>query len=207
MKYLIYFLIILASLSCKKKAVDFRYEVSVQDYYSGNPISGQTLVLRQCRSGGIMAGSICDSIDSKVSDNNGKVIFTGTRQPSLNNQGHDFYLLKENGYAPSGYIDFAGWNDKRIVRAKPLVPLKLKLLAKAPVDSVTVEVSMPWLNPEMSYVTTSFRDSLDIIVNTVPDEENTITVWSILNDTYLGQTSVQYTPSLGQNNNLKIEIP
>lgn len=206
MKNLFILLVLIVLTSCAKEDNKFEYMVTLEDFYSLEPIEGQEVVLKHCTYAGIMAGSKCDSADARVSNGSGELKFTGSTPASLNNHGHKFYMKMGNGYAAVPPVKPEGYISKTTIRVKPLIPIQLRIQTSIEVDSVEILTSA-YGYYIIDYKTVPFLDSLNIQVQAVPEEENYVSIYSFLNDTIVGHNQLFYTPLFGENNVLKVVIP
>jgi len=201
MKIIFLITILLFVLACKKDSnVNFAYEVTVEDYYSEQPLEGRTVILKKCEGGSFVSGTPpCDSINFEVTDEQGIVNFNGTYQRGFGN-GHEFQVLGGSGYLTT--VDIRNWDKSAntAIRLKPYVGVETQISSSSEIDSLSI-----WISPggyRTIYVSFNVIDSLITDLPMIPGEENQMGITAYNNDTFIWQETLYFTPVYGSENKL-----
>lgn len=203
-KLLLAFVCILIVGCTKDSTNDYSYQITVEDYYSGAPLSNFKVILKKCEGGGLVSGTPpCDSVDFALTNSDGITNFDGTYEIGFGNRFD--YLVKGNGdYPTTNDIRNLGNKDELVVQLKPFVLTNTSIHVSANIDSIFASI-----------YTTVYRgvhypfnitDSLTTNLTTIPDQRNQIFFRAYSNDSLIQQKKLEYTPNWNEPNTLKIEI-
>lgn len=194
---------LLLLISCNKdKEVDYSVVIEVQDFYSNQPVPSQTVVMESCITG-LMWGHSCDSIQSKVTNQNGRASFSETYKVEFG-RGYEFYVKRGNGYMTSLTADPEN-DSKHIITIKPLTKLYLTIDPTQAFDSLKVFMGISYANSDEINL---YPNNLSAYILATPDEENYLHVYAYKNGLLNASKSKQgIYPSLNTTDSLLITIP
>lgn len=204
-KLLQFFIIVIIAVSCKKdKATNYSATIEVQDYYTEQPISGQTVIMEFCTTG-LMWGHSCDSVMAKVTNDNGRATFHDSYEVEFG-KGYEFYTLKQNGFMRSD--DFRVMDEEtQIIKIKPLVPLFLTIIPTYSFDSIQVYLGV-YSKGDSDNRTFYTNDTLSMTLLATPEEENSLLIYGFKNGKLNSSKRKQgIFPQINRLDSLTVSIP
>lgn len=187
-------------IACQKnEIIEFEYDITLEDYYSKQPLNDVMVVLKYCESAGFVSGrSPCDSVDYDVTSVNGAVEFSGEYERSYG-RGHEFFVIGNDGYPKTLDIRIVRFEPK-VVSLKPFVQTEFIFTSSKDIDSLFIWISASGY--QTVWKNTHTNDSLKINIPTIPDEENQIGFRAYYNNSYKGSKTLYFTPTFNGNNAL-----
>lgn len=194
-------LVSLTVLSCRKNAT-YQADVLVLDFYTGQAIANQPVVMSKCVSG-IMGFGSCEPYTKRLTNNSGIARFSEEIEfGTLTNYG--FHADIANGFMGTE-MKSAVNNSKDTLWVKRLENMELKLSITTTLDSLRLFVYCFDLVAQ----TLSFKSETNIITEILvtPEENNSLRIVGYLNGNELDDKLIGFEPEYGIKDSLSVQYP
>jgi hypothetical protein len=199
MKYIkTYFIlgIYMIVIACQKESTIHKiYHITVEDYFSNQPLEGRIVIMKYCNSASFVSGRApCDSIEYAITDTRGSVAFSATYERGFG-RGHEFVVIGGEGYPTTTDFRFYNNNEKLVKQLKPIVLTETLITSTLDIDSLYIGIDAGGYLP---FTPLHFRfakeDSIKTSLTTIPDQHNNISVMAYRNDTLIKWDRLSFTP-------------
>lgn len=192
---------LLTILSCRKNAT-YKADVLVLDFYTGQALASQPVVMSKCVSG-IMGFGSCDPYTKRLTNNSGIARFSEEIEfGTLTNYG--FHADIANGFMGTEMKKTVN-NSKDTLWVKELENMDLELSITTILDSLRLFVYCF----DFEAQTLSFKSGTNIFTEILvtPEENNALRIVGYLNGNEIDDKLIGFEPKYGVKDSLFVQYP